>query len=150
MKFNKLLISALIVVCCSHADAATGFSIGSGFINGTTNRVATLSLSSLLSNPDTYTITCTLNDTKGNIDYTQVQFDLHNADIFSQVTLDGSQSYTPLVFIMLDNKDHVIQITPRNGSITSDSNIELRWIGTNGTDKTIPINYSCQAVGSKG
>lgn len=149
MKFNKLLISAFIVACCGHAYAATGFSIGSGFINGTTNRVATLSLALLLNNPDTYTITCTLNDTKGNIDYTQVQFDIHNEDLFSRVTLDGYQSVTPLQFIMLDNTDHVIQITPRNGSINSDSNIELRWIGTNGTDKTIPINYSCQAVGSK-
>lgn len=150
MKFNKLLISALIAACCGHAYAATGFTIGNGFINGTTKRVATLSLSALLNNPDTYTITCTLNDTNGNIDYTQVQFELHNADLFSQVTLDGDQTYTPLNFIMMDNKNHVIQTTPRNGSIESDSNIQLLWIGTNGTDKSIPINYSCEAVGSKG
>lgn len=151
MKLYKLLLSTLIAITCSHVYAASGFSIGSGFLNGITNRTATLSLSTLLSTPDTYTIACTINDTKGNTDFTQIQVEIHTDALIVPILLDGYQlpgpGLTSTSFIMMDDRNHIISMTLKNGTIKPDSNINLSWAGTNG-DKSIPINYSCNAVGS--
>jgi len=146
MNYKKLLLSALIMITFNEAHAAPGFSLGHGFINGTSNRTETISLSGLLNTRDNYTISCTINHPEGDTNFSQVEFSSNTFGVINSFNLDGRLVYDD-TFIILDNKNHIINASPISINLKSNSTIQFRWIGTNG-DKSIPITYSCDAIAS--
>ena len=147
----QAILMAMLALGVSSAFASMNIPLGTGTIDGTLNRVATLQVKNVLTYGVNYDVVCTVNDPTGNNTPVKLRADVDGAVITlaTDYTFDGKEIPGHQAMISDFNK-HVFKVSDISfvESPYTNEDVKLMWLA--GDDVSTPTSYDCYATPSVG